>query len=118
MHAYGMYLYDGIGGAENRPEALDWLVKAAGHGEVDSQFNAARIYENGTQGVAVNPTEAYKWYLIAAHAGDPEAQAAVERLTPTLPASSRTSARAAAQAFQTGSSEAGPERSARSGMPQ
>jgi localization factor PodJL len=101
MRAYSMYLYDGIGGAENRPEALDWLVKAADRGEVDSQFNAAKIYENGTEGVAANPTEAYKWYLIAARAGDQESQAAVQRMTPTLSAAGRRTARAAAEAFQT-----------------
>ena len=101
MHAYGMYLFDGVGGARNRPEALDWLLKAADRGEVDSQYNAAKIYEDGTEGVAANATEAFKWYLIAARAGDQGAQTAVNRLTPVLPAAGRQSARAAADAFQT-----------------
>lgn len=101
MHAYGMYLFDGVGGAKNRPEALDWLLKAADRGEVDSQYNAAKIFEDGTEGVAANATEAYKWYLIAARAGDQGAQTAVDRLTPNLPAAGRRSARAAADAFQT-----------------
>ncbi|HEX8471808.1 MAG TPA: tetratricopeptide repeat protein, partial [Brevundimonas sp.] len=101
MHAYGMYLFDGVGGARNRPEALDWLVKAADRGEVDSQYNAAKIYEDGAEGVAPNATEAYKWYLIAARAGDQGAQTAVDRLTPALPAAGRQTARAAADAFQT-----------------
>lgn len=103
MHAYGMYLFDGVGGAKNRPEALDWLLKAADRGEVDSQYNAAKIFEDGTEGVAPNATEAYKWYLIAARAGDQGAQTAVDRLTPVLPVAGRQSARAAADAFQTDS---------------
>ncbi|WP_428151600.1 SEL1-like repeat protein [Brevundimonas sp.] len=99
MHAFGMYLFDGVGGARNRPEALDWLKKAADLGLVDSQYNVARIYENGDEGIAPNPTQAYRWYLIAARAGDPQAQAAVDRLAPTLPAAARQTARAQAEAF-------------------
>ena len=100
MHAYGMYLFDGVGGERNRPVALTWLVRAADTGLIDSQYNAARIYENGDEGVAPNATEAYKWYLIASRAGDQQAQAAVERMSPELPLSARTAARAAADAFQ------------------
>ena len=100
MHAFGMYLFDGVGGARNRPEALDWLLKAADRGLIDSQYNVARIYENGDEGIAPNPTEAFKWYLIAARTGDEPAQAAVDRLTPDTPAAGRRTARAAAEAFQ------------------
>lgn len=99
QHAYGMYLYDGVGGAQNRAEALDWLKRAADQGLVDSQYNVARIYENGEQGIAPNLTQAYRWYLIAARAGDPQAQAAVDRLSPTIPAAARQTARAQAEAF-------------------
>ena len=101
MHAFGMYLYDGVGGAKNRPEALDWLLKAADRGLVDSQFNAAKIYEEGAEGIAPNPTEAFKWYLIAARTGDEQARISVDRLTPLVPAAGRRTARAAAEAFQT-----------------
>jgi localization factor PodJL len=99
MHNYAMYLYEGVGGARNRPEALDWLKKAADRGMVDSQYNVARIYENGDEGIAPNLTQAYRWYLIAARAGDPQAQAAVDRLSPTIPAAARQTARAQAEAF-------------------
>ncbi len=99
MHAFGMYLFDGVGGARNRPEALEWLKKAADRGLVDSQYNVARIYENGDEGIAPNPTQAYRWYLIASRAGDPQAQAAVDRLAPTVPAAQRQTARAQAEAF-------------------
>ncbi len=99
MHAFGMYLFDGVGGGRNRAEALEWLRKAADRGLVDSQYNVARIYENGDEGIAPNPTQAYRWYLIAARAGDPQAEAAVDRLAPTIPAAARQTARAQAEAF-------------------
>ncbi|AQR63231.1 hypothetical protein BZG35_17435 [Brevundimonas sp. LM2] len=99
MHAYGMYLFDGVGGSRNRGEALSWLKKAADRGLVDSQYNVARLYENGDEGIAPNPVQAYRWYLIAARAGDPQAQTAVDRLAPTIPAAQRQAARAQAEAF-------------------
>jgi len=66
---------------------------------VDSQYNVARIYENGDEGIAPNLAQAYRWYLIAARSGDPQAQAAVDRLAPTVPAAQRQTARAQAEAF-------------------
>ena len=101
MHNYGMYLFEGVGGARDRAEALTWLRKAAEQGLVDSQFNVAKLYETGDDGIQADLPEAYKWYLIAARAGDGDAQAAVERLRDGLPASARGAARAAADAFQT-----------------
>lgn len=100
MHNYGMYLYEGIGGAQDRVGAVDWLRRAAEAGLVDSQFNVAKLYESGEEGLQPDLPEAYKWYLIAARAGDGDAQAAVERLRTGLPASERGAARAAADAFQ------------------
>ncbi|WP_339931095.1 hypothetical protein [uncultured Brevundimonas sp.] len=100
MHAYGMYLFDGVGGPRNRAEALDWLLKAAGRGLIDSQYNVARIYENGEEGVAPNAGEAYKWYLIAARAGDDDARAAADRLGVSVPVPARRVARAAAENFK------------------
>ncbi len=99
MHAYGMYLFDGIGGDQNRAEALDWLKRAAELGLVDSQFNVAKLYETGDQGIRPNLTEAYKWYLIAARAGDTDAQSAVERLRASVPAEIRARAGTEAENF-------------------
>lgn len=99
MHYYAMQLYDGEGGARNRVEALAWLKKAAEAGRVDSQYNVARLYEKGDEGVAPNATEAFKWYMIAARRGDQQALAAVRRLTPLTPAETRRAAREAADAF-------------------
>ncbi len=99
MHAYGMYLFDAVGGPKNRPEALNWLLKAADRGLVDSQFNAAKIYETGDEGIAASPADALKWYLIAARAGDQQARAAADRLSAKVPAAGRQAARDAANAF-------------------
>ncbi|MGH7027634.1 tetratricopeptide repeat protein, partial [Brevundimonas sp.] len=99
MHHYAMQLYDGEGGARNRVEALGWLKKAAEAGRVDSQYNVARLYEKGDEGVAPNATEAFKWYMIAARRGDQQALAAVQRLTPATSAETRRVAREAADAF-------------------
>lgn len=100
MHAYGMYLFEGVGGALDQGEALIWLKKAAERGLVDSQFNVAKLYETGDEAIQPDPAQAYKWYLIAARAGDGDAQAAVERLDKTIPAAARTQARAEAEQFQ------------------
>jgi localization factor PodJL len=100
MHFYAMELFDGVGGPQNRAEALIWLQRAAERGLVDSQYNVARLYENGDDGIARNPTEALKWYTIAARAGDQQAQEALTRLTPAATAAAQRAARAAADAFQ------------------
>ena len=99
MHYYAMQLYEGEGGARNRVEALAWLKKAAEAGRVDSQYNVARLYEKGDEGVAPNATQAFKWYMIAARRGDQQALAAVQRLTPVTSAETRRVAREAADAF-------------------
>lgn len=99
MHAYAMFLFDGVGGQRNPAEALAWLEKAADRGWVDSQFNAGKIYEIGGGGVAANPTEALKWYLIAAKAGDQQARESADRLTRAVPSAGVRAAREAAAAF-------------------
>ena len=99
MHVYAMALYDGVGGERNRPEALTWFQRAAEGGLIDSQYNVARLYENGDEGIAPNPTEALKWYMIAARGGDQQAQESVSRLRPTASATAQRAARAAADAF-------------------
>ncbi|WP_409019803.1 hypothetical protein [Brevundimonas vesicularis] len=99
MHYYAMQLYDGAGGPQNRTAALGWLKRAAEAGRVDSQYNVARLYETGDTGVARNPLEAFKWYMIAARRGDQQALAAVQRLTPNTDADTRRKAREAADTF-------------------
>ena len=99
MHNYGMALYDGVGGDQNRAEALNWLKRAAELGLVDSQFNVAKLYETGDEGIRPDLAEAYKWYLIAARAGDGDAQSAIERLRTSVPASIRAKAGTEAENF-------------------
>jgi localization factor PodJL len=100
MHNYGMYLFEGVGGGENRSEALTWLKRAAERGLVDSQYNVARLYETGDEDIPVNLTEAYRWYLIAARAGDDDARSAVERLETKVSAADRGRAKAQADDFK------------------
>ena len=99
MHAYGMYLYDGVGGERSRAEALTWLTRAADRGLIDSQFNAAKIFEAGDEGVPADPAKALTWYMIAARGGDAQAEAAVDRLAPTVSTEALTRARARADGF-------------------
>lgn len=100
MHAYGMYLFEGFGGTQDGPSALTWLRRAADQGLVDSQYNVAKLYETGENGIGQDLSEAYKWYLIAARSGDGDAQASVERLKATVPTEIRGQARAEAERFQ------------------
>ena len=100
MHNYGLSLYEGAGEAPaDQAAGLSWLLRAALAGLTDSQFNVARVYEQGGEGILADPAEAYKWYLIAARAGDAEAQEAAERLRAGLPAAARNKARAEADRF-------------------
>ena len=75
------------------------MKRAAERGLVDGQFNVARLYETGDEGIEPDLAEAYKWYLIAARAGDGDAESAVERLRTSVPASVRGKARADADRF-------------------
>lgn len=99
MQFYGLALYQGEGGAANRPEGLRWMLRAAERGLVDAQYNVARIYERGAEGVPVNLTSALQWYLIAARSGDGEAQTAVQRVRPQLSERALRAAEARAEAF-------------------
>ncbi|MFN3669948.1 MAG: hypothetical protein ACK4VY_11605 [Brevundimonas sp.] len=99
MYNYGMYLYEGVGGPENRSEALVWLKRSAERGVVDGQYNVAQLYETGDAGNRPDLTEAYAWYLIAARAGDGDARSAADRLRTTVPAVARREAEARADRF-------------------
>jgi len=48
------------------------------------RWRLGRIYEHGKPGVAVNKTEALKWYGVAAEGGDSDARVDVERLESEL----------------------------------
>jgi localization factor PodJL len=56
--------------------AARWFAKAASLGLSDSEFNLAVLYERG-DGVPQSLVDAFKWYSIAATAGDIESKARV-----------------------------------------
>lgn len=99
MHTLGMYLFDGFGGARDQLQASRWFQAAAERGLVDSQYNLARIYEIGAQGVSQDQMRAYQWYLVAGRQGDQGAEEAAARLRADIPASSRLEAEAEAERF-------------------
>lgn len=100
MYNLGLYLFEGIGGAQDPQQGVRWFRQAAERGLTDSQYNLGHIYEQGAPGVTADAGEAYRWYLIAARAGDAQAQAAADRLAGELPANERRTARRAADAFE------------------
>jgi localization factor PodJL len=101
MFGYGMFLYEGEGGAQDRGAGLDWIVKAAEAGLIDAQFNAGLILKTAGANRAADPVAAYRWLLIAARGGDVQAREEADALAPTLTAAQRAEARKAAAEFQT-----------------
>ena len=64
-----MMYYNGFGVPTDHSLTAVWLRRAADRGVIDSAFNLGALYMRG-DGVPVNPSEAYKWMLIAAKLGD------------------------------------------------
>ena len=52
---------------------MKWVRYAAEEGDDEAQFNLGLIYAEG-RGVPKNKAEAYKWWLISAAQGQPEAK--------------------------------------------
>ncbi len=61
-----------LDGGTNMKEASVWFNKAAEHGVKDSQVNLGIIYAKA-MGVEADLAKAYKWFAIAARAGDKDA---------------------------------------------
>jgi localization factor PodJL len=89
----------GTGVAVDERAAVEWFRRAAEAGLQDSQYNLARLYEQG-YGVTQNAAEAYKWYLIAGAGGDAEARSSAERLKATLSPDSQAAAQRSAAAYR------------------
>jgi len=64
--------YDGHGG--DAQQALKLMTASAEQGHAIAQARLGMIYAKGT-GVPVNNIEAYRWFSLAAKAGDPNAKA-------------------------------------------
>ncbi len=78
--------------------AARWFAKAAALGLSDSQFNLAVLYERG-DGVPQSLVDAFKWYSIAAAAGDVESKARVAALQTQLSEADKAIAAKAVEAF-------------------
>ena len=79
--------------------AARWFAKAAALGLSASEFNLAVLYERG-DGVPQSPVNAFKWYSIAAAAGDIESRARVGVLEIQLNDADKAIAAKAIEAFR------------------
>jgi localization factor PodJL len=78
--------------------AARWFAKAAALGLSDSEFNLAVLYERG-DGLPQSLIDAFKWYSIAAAAGDVESKARVGVLLTQLNDADKATAIKAIEAF-------------------
>ena len=90
-HAYATYrlawCYEyGLGAEENKKKALGLYLKAVELGDKDAAYELGIIYYHGACGVAVNKTEALKWWRVAVELGDTFVQGAVTKLEAELAA--------------------------------
>lgn len=79
-------------GSSSKPDyatAAAWFNRAAERGLADSQFNLAILYQNGL-GVPKDLKESYKWFSLAARAGDAEAKTQEKALASQLSVADRT----------------------------
>jgi TPR repeat protein len=78
-HARAQYKYARlIYQTQDYPAAAEWFRKAAEQGLIEAQVWTGGLYSTG-QGVSKDMTEAYKWYLIAARMGHPDAVKKVDQ---------------------------------------
>ena len=70
MYNLALFLID-AGGTD--AEAANWFRRAAERGVVDAQYNLGLLHEAG-RGVDRNLREAYRWFSVAANAGDAAAR--------------------------------------------
>ena len=72
MHNLAVSLSGRHSGNPDYALAAKWYGEAAAHGLADSQFNLGILTEHGL-GLGTSLPEAYKWFALAAKAGDAEA---------------------------------------------
>ncbi len=70
MYNLALFLMD-AGGTDG--EAANWFRRSAERGVIDAQYNLGLLYEAG-RGVDRNLREAYRWFSVAANAGDAAAR--------------------------------------------
>jgi TPR repeat protein len=93
-----MYI-KGYGVKVDYKTALDYLTKAAEHGDDMGQYDLGSLYENG-QGVAQDKAAAMGWYLLSAQQDYDLAKKAVERLKSAVSGSDMRKAKAFAKDFK------------------
>ncbi|MFK7792396.1 MAG: peptidoglycan-binding protein [Devosiaceae bacterium] len=73
MHNLAVMAAEGANGASpDFARAAGWFIPASNRGLADSQFNLAVLFARG-MGVERDLMESYKWFALAANAGDSEA---------------------------------------------
>jgi localization factor PodJL len=90
LHTSGL-----LGGKPDMESAIDWFTRAAALGVKDSQVNLGILHTRG-MGVETDLVEAWKWFDIAARAGDTDAAQKRDTLASALNASQLEQARSAA----------------------
>ena len=73
MHSLGLLLVNNPDFKSQPAEEIDWLTRAATSGSWRSSIVLGVLVRDG-QGIPANIGEAYRWFLIAAQQGGPEAQ--------------------------------------------
>ena len=100
MHNLAVLLSNGVNGAAPDPKlALKWFLTAGNYGVRDSEYNLGVIYARGL-GTAVDLQESYKWFAIAAQAGDTDAGARRDEIAQSLSRGQLTQATTALAAWR------------------
>ena len=74
------WLRDGV--EKDKTEAVRWYRKAARQGNANAMFNLGAAYYNGEgvrEGVSINDTLSYAWFLLSSEAGNSSGQDAAKR---------------------------------------
>jgi localization factor PodJL len=89
---------EGVDGKPDYKAAAQWFQKASNYGVTDSQYNLAILYARGI-GIAANLAESYRWFALAAAAGDGEAAKKRDEVAARLDQKTLAMAKAAVQGF-------------------
>ena len=74
-------LLDGAPGLpKDIPEALNWLARSGGHGNIAAMRSLGYIFLYASAGVDQRPVEGYRWLMRAALLDDPDAQQQLSQL--------------------------------------
>jgi localization factor PodJL len=105
MYNLALFLID-AGGTD--AEAAGWFRRAAERGVVDAQYNLGLLYAAG-RGVERNQREAYRWFSVAANAGDVAAREKQVELESRLQPAERSGLDRDAAGFRPGAAPSPPD---------